>query len=414
MSTEDWFGSAAFGLFIHFDHTSQQGIEISWPMVRGMPVAEYHQSAETFDPTGWDPTAIAKLAAAAGMRYAVFTAKHHSGWAAWPSRVAPFNISTSPYGRRGGDLVGEYVEAMRSAGLKVGLYFSLADWSHPDYPAFTDDMNPYRGADYPRPDSAAWERFRTLLKAELSELLTAYGPIDLLWFDGQWERTAAEWGSADIAAHIRSLAPRLVFNDRLPEAGGYATPEQIVPGRPPAAPWEACMTMNDTWAWSPTDTDYKSETELVSTLVETAAGGGNLLLNVSPQSDGSLPTPQTDRLRTIAGWMAVNNESIVDVEPGLQAWQFYGPSTRRGNVVYLHMLGLPTEYVTVRGVPARQLNAVRFLGSDTALPVRLALGAGADESPHVRGNVHIDIRDQVPPGLLPVLRLDFDTDADLD
>lgn len=414
MNTDDWFRSAAFGLFVHFDHASPQGIEISWPLVRGMPVADYHRSAETFDPTSWDPTAMAKLAADAGMRYAVFTAKHHSGWAAWPSRVAPFNISTSRYGHRGGDLVGEFVEATRCAGLKVGLYFSLADWSHPDYPAFTDDMRPYCGAEYPRSDQTAWARFRSVLQGELSELLTAYGPVDLLWFDGQWERTAAEWGSADIAAHIRSLNPRIVFNNRLPEAGGYATPEQIVPGRPPSGLWEACMTMNDTWAWSPTDTNYKSDTELISALVETVAGGGNLLLNISPQGDGSLPEPQTARLHAIAAWMRSNGESILDTEPGLQPWQFYGPSTRRGNVLYLHLLARPAEYVAVRGLPARQLNSARFLGTHTALPATLQLGAGADESPNTRGNIHIDIRHRIPPGPVPVLRLDFDTDAALD
>src|SRR5262245_25873671 len=135
----EWFTAARFSLFIHWDHASQQGYEASWPLLgdsgygrKPAPsAAGYHASAATFDPSAWDPDELAALAKAAGMRYAVFTSKHHSGWASWPSKAAPFTIASSPYGRRGGDLVGEYTTAFRNAGLRVGLYFSLADWSDP-------------------------------------------------------------------------------------------------------------------------------------------------------------------------------------------------------------------------------------------------------------------------------------------
>ena len=415
MSKTDWFATANFGLFIHYDHASQQGIELSWPIL-GLPyysgvrtAAEYHASAATFDPVHWRPAELAAKAAAAGMTYAVFTSKHHSGWASWPSEAAPFTITSSPYGKRGGDLVREYAEAFRAAGLRVGLYFSLSDWSHPDYPAWTDDQRPYIFGTSPViRDQARWQRFRSVLKAELTELLTWYGPIELLWFDGQWERTADVWDTAELRDHIHSLAPHIVINDRLTDAGDYATPEQAIPGEPPDGPWETCLTMSDYWGYVPTDGNYKSVGTIVRSLVEVVSKGGNLLLNVGPTGTGEIPKPELAVLDGLAEWMSTHGESVLGVGAGVAAWQFYGPTTRRGeDTLYLHMVGWPQETTSLRGVPARRVRAVTLLDTGAALPFRGTFGAGDSSSDDVTGELVIDLPPARPDGPLPVIRVEF-------
>ncbi len=414
MAAADWFSGARLGLFIHYDHASQQGVELSWPLLgraedpgRVEHAADYHATASSFDPVRWDPVDLARHAADAGMRYAVFTTKHHSGWTAWPSKVAPFTIASSPYGRRGGDLVRSYTDAFRAAGIKVGLYFSLADWSHPDYPAWTDEQRPYDFQTGPRiVDQAGWHRFRQVLKDELTELLTDYGPIDLLWFDGQWERSPEVWGTAELREHIHRLAPEVVINDRLTDAGDYATPEQAVPAHPPDGPWETCLTMNDSWGYIPSDQHYKSATRLITSLAEIASKGGNLLLNIGPQPDGSVPQQELTRLDQIGAWLTTHGESIFDTSPGLEPWQFYGPSTQRGNAVYLHMVGWPLESVSVRGVRVARAQRAHLLGSDDPLPLDRVVAAQDGFAADPIGELTIALPDR-PDDPLPVIKVEF-------
>jgi alpha-L-fucosidase len=371
--TAAWFSRARFGLFVHWGHGSQRGWELSWPLVGGLrtlrycqdiPVETYHANARTFAPPHGAAGEWIAAAKRCGMRYAVLTAKHHDGFALFPTRVSDFSIAATPYG---GDLVHEYVEAARAAGLRVGLYFSLCDWHHPDYPAFADPDRPYRFGLAPRPTDAQWARYTAFLFAQVRELLEDYGRIDLLWFDGGWERSADAWRAHELEAMIRQLQPGIVINDRLPGAGDYDTPEQFIPPEAPARAWETCLTMNESWAWNPSDREYKSARALVHALCEVAGRGGNLLLDVAPMCDGSLPPEQVERLDAIAGWMDVHGESIHDTEPGLAPWQFYGPSTRRGSRLYLHLLSRPYDTVAVRGVPIRRVRAVTALGCGAAL-----------------------------------------------
>ena len=255
-----WFEGAGLGLFVHWDHASQQGLEISWPMVGGnfalpycqsVPVEQYHGSAATFDPTGWDPKGLARMAREAGATYAVLTAKHHAGYSLFPTRYSDYSIEHSPYD---GDIVGEFVEAMRAEGLRVGLYLSLPDWHCPDYPAFEEQHKPYLfGFSPPWPPAEQWERFLEVLFGQVRELLTGYGRIDLLWFDGGWERPRDWWRGEELVDLIHSLQPDILINDRLPGFGDFETPEQFVPASPPDHPWEACMTMNESWGFNPDD-----------------------------------------------------------------------------------------------------------------------------------------------------------------
>jgi alpha-L-fucosidase len=371
--TATWFAGARFGLFVHWGHGSQQGWELSWPLVGGapnlhrcqdVPADAYHANARTFAPRRHAARDWLARAKACGMQYAVLTTKHHDGFALWPTRASDWSIAATPYG---GDLVAEFVEATRAAGLRVGFYFSLCDWHHPDYPAFTDADRPYRFGMAPRPTEAQWARYHDFLRAQLTELLTQYGRIDLLWFDGGWERSSDAWRTPDLVAMIRALQPDIVINDRLPGAGDYDTPEQFVPPEPPARTWETCLTMNESWAWNPSDPDWKSSRALVHTLCEVAGRGGNLLLNVGPRGDGSLPPEQTERLDAMAGWMDAYREGILGTSAGLAPWQFYGPTTRRGDRLYLHLLWRPYDTITVRGLPIRRVRSAIDLRSGTAL-----------------------------------------------
>ncbi len=389
------FRNARFGLFIHWGSYSLQGFEASWPLVRGgISYADYHALADRFNPQRYDPRAWAELAKAAGMRYAVFTSKHHDGYALFDTQLSDYSAPTTAAGR---DLLRPYVEAFRDAGLLVGLYFSLADWHHPDYPARIADPRPRRqrppqGLPPNAPESIAadparWDRYLEFMFGQVREVLTNYGPIDLLWFDGQWEHTPEEWRSADLVRMIRELQPDIIINDRLadPLLGDYATPEQFVPVTSPDRPWETCMTINETWAYNPSDRAYKPARELIATLAEVAAKGGNFLLNVGPTPDGEIPPEFASRLRVIGHWMERNGEAIFAAGNGLPLGAFYGPATGGQEAIYLHVLGRPRgDVVGVRGLDRRVTDA-RLLATGT--PLEFEQHGGHLERGHLR--VHL-------------------------
>ena len=417
-----WFSGAGLGLFVHWDHTSQQGIEISWPMVGGVfslpggkvvSAEQYHSTASTFNPINWNPKEIAQLAKAAGMAYVVFTSKHHNGWAAWPSKVGTRNITSSAYGRGGGDILRSYVEAVRSEGLRVGVYYSLSDWGHPDYLAWKDEYKPYIFSESPPMGTAEqWQSYRKYLKAQLTEILTEYGPIDLLWFDGGWERSNEDWNSKDIGDHIRSLSPDTLINDRLFTQGDFRTPEQWIPPKPLPEPWECCMTMNYSWAYVPSDTAFKTTYEILRTLIEVVSRGGNLLLNIGPRGDGSLVPEERSIMVEVGKWMNVNKESVVGVAPGLEPWQFYGPSTRNGETIYLHQMAVPTESVVVRGVKVARVKSVKILGQQGELKFTRRTAINEVHLKDPDGEVIIDVKGHDLSGLIPVLVLDLSANPD--
>lgn len=408
----DWFTAARLGLFVHWDHASQQGLEISWPLVGGtfairagtVSVEQYHSSAATFDPQAWDAPALARLAKESGVRYAVLTTKHHSGYAMFHTKLSDWSIEHSPFGR---DVVREFADAMRAEGIKVGFYFSLSDWHHPDYPAFTEEMKPYSFPEGPPPpDEATWERYLEFMYGQIRELLTDYGRVDLIWFDGGWERRASQWRSRDLEAMIRELQPGIIINDRLPHAGDYATPEQFVPPTPPEGPWETCMTMNESWSWNPDDTELKSPRSLVHTLCEVAGRGGNLLLNISPKGDGSIPPEQVERLEHVGAWLRKHSEAIHGTVPGLAPWQHYGPSTRSGDRTYVHLLAKPYDTVTVRGVPVKRVTAVTDLASGRSLDFSIRTGIIERLAPDPDGELTITVPADVVDDDATVLAID--------
>jgi alpha-L-fucosidase len=410
-----WFDSARLGMFVHWGIASVNGWELSWPMVGGVgalpgaqsvAIAEYYAAAERFNPAGFDARALARLAEHAGMQYAVLTARHHDGFALFHTGASNFSIEHSPYRK---DIVRLFVDAFRAEGLRVGLYFSLCDWHHPDYPAFTEEDKPYRWGAWRRPSPEAWERYVRFMFAQIRELLTNYGSIDLIWFDGGWERTSEEWRAAELVRMIRSLQPQILINDRLPGFGDFTTPEQAVPPRPPDGPWETCLTMNHSWGYNPADRKYKSARTLVHTICQISGKGGNLLLNVSPMADGTLPAEQTERLEAIASWMERNGESIVGTRPGLEPWQFYGPSTRRGDGrVYLHLLMRPYETISVRGVRIKKVRSVRTLAPASEL--RFTSNCSAADAlfnSDPIGEIVIEIPERMIDPIATVIAIDF-------
>jgi len=410
-----WFETARFGLFVHWSHCSQQGIELSWPLVGGVsvlpqctavPVERYHASAATFDPQAWDAGELARLAKRLGMQYAVLTAKHHDGFAMYHTRQSDHSIERTPHGR---DIVREFLDAMRAEGLRVGVYFSLIDWHHPDYPAFTEADKPYAFGRWRQPSPEGWQRFLEFMFAQVRELLTGYGRIDVIWFDGGWERSREQWQAAELEAVIREMQPDILINDRLPGCGDFATPEQFVPAQPPARPWETCLTINESWGYNTTDTQWKSARRLVHTLCEVAGKGGNLLLNVGPMGDGRLQPEVVERLGAVEGWMAKHAESIVGTTPGLEAWQWYGPSTRAGDRVYLHLLMRPYDTVTVRGLHVRRLRSVRALSTDGEVPFETRTSIiDAQLNPDPVGEVTVQVPEDVVDRYATVLALDFE------
>jgi alpha-L-fucosidase len=413
--TQDWFDAARFGLFVHWGPWARAGWEASWPLVGGVvtlpmgqdiPADVYHANAEGWVPDMAAPERWIAAAAAAGMTYAVLTTRHHDGYALWPSRSGGHGVAvTAP----GVDIVAAFVAACRKHGLRIGFYYSLPDWHHPSYPPFTDADRPYRFGAYPAATPAQWADYGRYLRGQITELLQDYGKIDIIWFDGAWEHSPAAWDVDGLERLIRRLQPDILINDRLPGHGDYATPEQFVPPEPPAEPWETCLTMNMSWGYNAADDRYKSAPALVHTLCEVTGRGGNLLLNIGPDGDGAIPPPQAERMATIGGWLARHGEAIFATGAGLKPWQFYGPTTIRGNVLYCHLLAQPVAPVSVRGVPVRHLRRVTALGSgiDLAFETRIPV---LDELMHVDGpgEVLVTVPDVARDAMATVIRLEFD------
>lgn len=323
---EEWLKDAGFGLFIHWSFDSQLGVVISHSMVGASPdyLDRYiNQLPKTFDPDRYEPREIARLAKLAGMKYVVFTTKHHSGFCMWDTQTTDFNIMNTPYGK---DIVAEYVEAVREFGLGVGFYYSPEDFWFLHTNGQTIRR---RGGDPLAPEIL--QKYKAHIADQCTELMTKYGKVDVLFFDGELKDTAAIvcW----------RLQP-----DVLITRGVLNTPEQNIPGLPSEEPWEACITMGTQWAYKPTNDDYKSGTRQIELLIETRAKGGALLLNVGPKPNGELPIEQEERLREVAAWHFINGEAVAGVRP----WVI----TNEGDIWFARKKDEPTVYAFLTRQPA--------------------------------------------------------------
>lgn len=415
--TQPWFNDAKLGIFIHWGLYSVKGIPESWSFFNGeISYDDYMQQAEKFTASKYKPEAWAKLFKKSGAKYAIMTAKHHDGFSLWDTKLSPLNSKdASPAGR---DLVGPYCKALRKEGLKVGIYFSHLDWSHPDYPSVLndrerDDMtNAYKydrfGFSYPRKGEperpAAWKRFIKFHRGQLEELSKRYKP-DLLWFDGDWERTDAQWDMKGLDKFLRKLRPKVILNDRMGGYGDYKTPEQGIPIERPEGPWEFCMTVNDSWGYQAKDHNHKSVRQLVRIFSEVIGMGGNLLLDIGPKADGTILPEQVERLEGLGDWIRANSEAVYGTQAGLPHGHFYGASTlnKRGNTLYLIFFDIPQDKIAVKGL-INEVKKVSVLSTGKELKFESIGGAPWMDIP---GTLWVDVPKNVVDKNATVLKVEL-------
>jgi alpha-L-fucosidase len=347
-----WWREARFGMFVHWGPVSLKGTEIGWSRGAQIPVAEYDALYQRFNPVNFNADDWVKTAKEAGMKYLVFTTKHHDGFCMWDTKQTDFNIMRSPFGR---DVVKELAAACRRHDLAFGTYHSVCDWHHPDFPRTSP------GGNLRRPVYQL-DRYEAYLRAQVKELITGYGPLLIMWFDVPQEFDAKR--GLGLEHFTRELQPDIIINNRSGAQGDYDTPEQRVGKYQDHRPWETCMTICRQWAWKPDD-EMKSLKECLQTLVLCAGGGGNLLFNVGPMPDGRIEPRQVERLRDMGGWLAKNAESIYGTRGGPfkpnKAWA----STRKDTTVFLHVLRWDDDRVALPDIP-RRVKTARLLAGGAA------------------------------------------------
>ena len=407
---QPWFGEAKLGIFLHWGLYAVNGVSESWSFYnRAVSYDDYMAQAGEFTAADYDPDAWADLFARAGARYAVLTTKHHDGFALWDTRLSPLNAASGAAAGR--DLVGPYVRALRRRGLKVGLYFSHLDWSHPDYaPAPVGRRHPDTDswAAWPDgPDDPAWRRFLAFQRGQLQELSEAYRP-DLWFFDGDWAPPHAWWDFPDLQRRLQEWRPGVVINSRLGGLGDYDSPEQGVPIVAPPGPWEFCFTLNDSWGWQGRDAHYKSVRQIVRMLAEMIGMGGNVLLGIGPRADGTLAPEQTERLEALGRWTHKHAEAIYPTGAGLPAGHFHGASTlsKDAATLYVFLFDRPRDQVAVKGV-RNAVKRVTVVGSDGAALTHDRVGGAPwpDAAPPV---LWIDVPERALDEDATVLKIELD------
>ncbi len=343
-----WFREAKFGMFIHWGPYAVIGRHEWARNIFQIPQAEYDKYARRFNPVNYDPNAWVDLAKNAGARYIVITSKHHDGFSIYRSRVSHYDMEITPYP---GDPLKLLANACRWKGMRLGYYYSIMDWHHPDY-------RPRRAWESPHPNEGGnLLRYIEFMKAQIRELLTGYGPVAVMWFDGEWEHTLSKTNKEmEVYNFIRSLSPNTLINDRLFERrpgspADFGTPEQYVPATGLRSPdgkpilWEACVTINnDSWGYNKYETEFKTIRDLIRMLIEVVSKGGNLLLNVGPMPDGRIQDEFVTRLNAIGAWMKVNSESIYATTASpFRRLPFFGRATVKDNKLYLHVFQWPAS-----------------------------------------------------------------------
>ena len=387
-----WYRAAKFGMFIHWGPYSQVSVEASWPIMRkpkpgGITEAEYVALAKTFNPVNYDPDHFIDLARAAGQEYMVFTTKHHDGFCMFDSSYTDYKITNTPYKK---DIVKQLSDACARRAMPLGFYYSPPDMHNPNF----RDTSKLAAENFQgQPERPEWPLYLDYMQLQLTELLTRYGDAKVIWFDGLGHQE--KYDGRRFLDLIHKLQPSTLVNDRIGVPGDFATPEQFIPasiptkdvriqgtdksvqknlhqGVPSAADfqlWETCMTINHTWAYNANDHDYKSAQQLIRSLVEVASRGGNLLLNVGPQPDGTIQPEFQERLRAIGNWLTINGEAIygstfgpVQGAPGFR-------TTAKGNTIYIHVFDWPSTALMIDGIKSKVLSA-RLLANNQVVSVQ--------------------------------------------
>ncbi len=402
----EWFSDAKLGIFIHWgiyavadvsESWSFHNKQISWP--------NYMKQANSFTASKYDPADWAALIAASGARYAVITTKHHDGVALWNTKENHYSTVKSTPAKR--DLLTPFYQELRKRNIKAGAYFSLIDWSHPDYPGFLKDSSRYKIND----DPARWERFRKFYQNQLNEVTTQFNP-DLYWFDGDWEHSADEWESQKVRAGILSSNPNAIINGRLMGYGDYETPEQNIPvSRPKYNWWELCMTTNNNWGYRKTDTAWKTPYEIIALFADVISTGGNFLLDIGPREDGTIPKEQRLILTELGAWNRKHEKAIFGTLGGIAPGHFYGPTTisKDSTSLFLFLQGQTSGTIMVKGL-SNQIKAISVVGNGTELKHKVV---GKISWSPVPGLVYIDVPKGVQDNYITVLELTLDKPVQL-
>ena len=384
----EWFRHARFGMFIHWGLYAIPGRGEWVRSSEEMDEEQYRPYFEEWNPVRYNPRKWAALAKAAGMKYAVLTTKHHDGFCLFDSRYTDWKSVNTPCGR---DLVRDFVDAFREAGLKIGFYYSLLDWHHPDYPAYGDRNHPMRNNPAWKGRKHNFDSYLSYMHGQVEELMTNYGRIDLLWLDFSYEgHTGEDWKATELVKMIRSYQPDILINGRLEGSGetygsimtdnpsvfsgDFTCPEMIIPPyglkTPSGAdvPWEACFTMNNTWGYCPNDIFYKTPETLIKKLVECVSKGGNMILNVGPTAKGEIPPQQEKILREIGKWTRQNSDSIYGCGICGLPKPDWGRYTQKGKKIYAHVLEKCIGPIPLPGMKGR-IKKARRLWDGAEVPV---------------------------------------------
>lgn len=376
-----WFMDARFGMFIHWGLYSIPACG-EWVMSeKEMTVDDYRCYFEQFNPIDYDPITWVRLAKSAGMKYAVLTAKHHDGFCLFDSKLTEYKSTNTKAGR---DLVREFVDACREENIRVGVYFSLIDWSHPDFPKYGDRQHPMRNNETYKNEQINFERYLNDMHGQVKELVTNYGTLDLLWFDFSYDDMSGEkWKATELIKMVRKYQPNVIIDNRLEGAGDnhgsiateapliysgdFASPEQIIPPdgvydeNGEAIPWELCATMNNHWGYCNFDKQYKSPQLLIRKLVECVSKGGNMILNVGPDARGNIPEESVAILQEVGEWMKKNKESIYGCGISQLPKPDWGRYTQKGDIVYAHVYETSLGALPLYGISPDNLGEVTYL-----------------------------------------------------
>ncbi len=403
------FNDAKFGMFIHWGPYSLASVEASWPIMRpgkwGISEPAYRALPRSFNPVEFDPKSWVRLAKAAGQRYMVFTSKHHDGFCMFDSQYTDYKITKTPYAK---DIAKMLAQAAAAEGLPFGFYYSPPDMNHP---GFRDTSKPAAANWQGEPQRPEWPLYLDYMELQLTELLTGYGDLFVVWFDGLGN--LPKYSGLRFHKLIRELQPRALINNRIGPPGDFVTPEQRVPkaipvkgavvagvnpndkglsAAPPRPedfqPWEACITINGTWAYNRNDTRYKTATELIRALIDVASKGGNLLLNVGPTPQGTIQPEFRERLLAIGEWLKINGEAIYGTTYGPLQGLPFGRTTAKGRTVYLHVFDWPAGRLELKNLRSKVVRAtllsgrrpVRFRQTGDTLSLMLAGIAPAEHA----------------------------------